>query len=446
MRRAYLSHFKGSAGTAVVTADDGAYLWTDSRYWNEAGLQLDGKCWELVKAGLPATPTIPKWLAERAVKHYKDGGGKALRVGIDPFVHAAAFAKEVQDAFKESATQELDDGESAVIGELVTVSNPNLVDEIWGDDRPPIPTSPFRVHPAEYAGASVADKVSKIRKEMEEKKATMAVFTTLDDVAYLLNVRAKGDVETCPVGIAYAAITADDVRLYCDPKKVEAPDVRNHLEEVTLLPYDAIIDDVKAHCETKGNKVWLDKGRSNYGLSSLVPDSALVDATTAVTHMKACKNEAEMEGMRKAHVVDGVAMAKFVAWLEDKIVNKGDKVSEVEIDLKLTGYRAEQPGFVEVSFPTIAGVGPNGAIIHYRASEDSDILKYLDSKTPILIDSGGQYLYGTTDVTRTWYFGEKPDPEFVEMYTRVLKGNIGMDEMVFPEDTPGFVLDVYARR
>jgi len=162
--------------------------------------------------------------------------------------------------------------------------------------------------------------------------------------------------------------------------------------------------------------------------------------------MKACKNEAEIEGRRKAHVVDGVAMAKFVAWLEDKIVNKGDKVSEVEIDLKLTGYRAEQPGFVEVSFPTIAGVGPNGAIIHYRASEDSDILKYLDSKTPILIDSGGQYLYGTTDVTRTWYFGEKPDPEFVEMYTRVLKGNIGMDEMVFPEDTPGFVLDVYARR
>lgn len=149
--------------------------------------------------------------------------------------------------------------------------------------------------------------------------------------------------------------------------------------------------------------------------------------------------------MRQAHIVDGAAMAHFMSWLELEIVVKGRAVSEVEIDLVLTGYRAEQPGFMEVSFRTIAGVGPNGAIVHYRATEDSDLLKYLDKENPILIDSGGQYTYGTTDVTRTWHFGT-PTPEFIDYYTRVLKGNIGLDTMVFPENTPGFVLDVFARK
>jgi Xaa-Pro aminopeptidase len=161
--------------------------------------------------------------------------------------------------------------------------------------------------------------------------------------------------------------------------------------------------------------------------------------------MKACKNDAEMEGMRQAHIVDGAAMANFMAWLEKEIVEKGRSISEVEVDEVLTGYRAKQPGFLEVSFPTIAGVGSNGAIIHYRAKEGTDLMKYLDKSNPILIDSGGQYTYGTTDVTRTWHFGE-PTPEFVDYYTRVLKGNIGLDSMVFPENTPGFVLDVFARK
>jgi len=444
MRRAFLTGFKGSAGTAVVTSD-AAYLWTDSRYWNEASLQLDASCWQLQKAGLPDTPTIPKWLGELAAKQYSDTQ-QPLRVGMDPFVHAASFAKEVQDAFQEAGTQELDleSEEAGKIGVLET-SHANLVDDVWGDERPPVPTSPFRVHPMEYAGMSIDDKVAKIRSEMKEKKATMAVFSTLDDVAYLFNVRAKGDVDTCPVGIAYASITHETVTLYCDPKKVEAADIKEHLKAVKIAPYDDIVSDVKTHCEVKGSKVWIDKSRSNYGLSSLIPDKCLVDGQTAVTPMKACKNDAEMEGMRKAHIVDGAAMAHFMAWLEQTIVHEGKSVSEVDIDLKLTGFRAQQPGFVEVSFPTIAGVGSNGAIIHYRAARDTELEKFLDTENPILIDSGGQYTYGTTDVTRTWHFG-KPKPEFVDMYTRVLKGNIGLDEMIFPENTPGFVLDVYARR
>jgi Xaa-Pro aminopeptidase len=375
-----------------------------------------------------------------AVGHYKEHS-KPLKVGIDPFVHAASGAKELEDAFAETTKQECAEGDAKIA--VLESSSPNLIDEIW-QERPPIPTSPFRVHPLEYAGVSVADKITKIRKQMQDKKATMSVFTTLDDVAYLFNVRAKGDIDTCPVGISYATVTMDDVKLYCDPKKVENDQVKEHLQEVTVRPYDSIVADIEAHCGGD-SKVWIDKSRANYGICRIIPDKKLIDEQNAVVPMKAAKNEAELQGMRQAHIVDGIAMANFMAWLEDTIVNEGRSVSEVEIDEKLTGCRAQQPGFVELSFPTIAGVGANGAIIHYRAQANSDLLKYLNKENPILIDSGGQYTYGTTDVTRTWHFGT-PTPEFVDWYTRVLKGHIGMDELVFPENIPGFALDIYARR
>eukprot|EP00957_Ditylum_brightwellii_P001269 99824-Ditylum_brightwellii.AAC.1 len=190
---------------------------------------------------------------------------------------------------------------------------------------------------------------------MTEKKVSLSVFTTLDDVAYLFNVRAKGDIDTSPVGIAYATISQDDVVLYCDDVKVQKSEVKKHLEEsnVTLKPYDQVVSDVASHCEeTKKSKVWIDKTRSNYAISRVIPTKCLLDSQNAVTPMKAIKNEAEMEGMRKAHIVDGVAMAHFIAWLEHTLVVEKKTVSEVEIDLKLTGLRAEQPGFVEVSFPT----------------------------------------------------------------------------------------------
>lgn len=434
MRRAFLTNFHGSAGTAVVTPDE-AFLWTDSRYWNEAGTSLDGSSWTLQKAGLPSTPTIPKWLNEQAASHF--GSTKQpLRVGLDPFVHPASFAKEVLELW---GTTQKDESYDSCPGALVEVES-NLVDEIWVD-RPSIPKSPFRVHPLRYAGRSVLEKVQTIREEMKTKKATVSVFCTLDDVAYLCNLRCQGDIETCPVGIAYAVVTETNVFLYCDAVKVQDPAVQQHLTEsqVTVKPYEQMVDDLSQLAQS--HKVWLDTSRANYKLTSVLPK--LVDSQNAITPMKACKNEAELQGMREAHIVDGAAMAKFMAWLEITLPER--KVSEVELDKVLTGFRAEQPGFVECSFPTIAGVGSNGAIIHYRASDDSDLLKYLDTKTPILIDSGGQYEYGTTDVTRTWSFQETPDPTFKSYFTRVLKGNIGLDSKQFPENTPGFVLDVYAR-
>jgi len=451
MRRKFLTGFGGSAGTAVVTSEE-ALLWADSRYWNEANMQLDSSLWSLMKQGQPKVPTIVEYLSKMAGKEQEtttttngdETHIKSLRVGIDPYVFASSFADEFKEGMKKVAKEELDD-DSLKIGELVPCYE-NLIDPIWGDERPPIPYNPFRVHPLEYAGVSVTDKVTKIREEMETKKATMAIFCTLDDVAYLLNIRCMGDVDTCPVGIAYVTVTKNDVSLYCDKRKVESSDIQEHLTDVTIKPYESIVEDIQRHANEKdcSNKVWIDKSRSNLALVSVIPEKSLINSQNAITPMKACKNEQELEGMRKAHVVDGAAMANFISWLEDKVAVQGESVSEVEIDKVLTAYRAEQPGFLECSFPTIAGVGGNAAIIHYSA-KPGDLMKYLDTSQPILIDSGGQYTYGTTDVTRTWHFGTGTD-EFKEIYTRVLKGNIGVDTMIFPENTPGFVLDVMARQ
>jgi len=442
-RRKFLTGFGGSAGTAIVT-QDAAYLWTDSRYFNEAALQLDANHWKLMKQGEKKVPTIISFLAGEAVN-----SDAPYRVGIDPFVHPASFPEELKKAYDARAEKEGKDTSNDNGLELDTLdAEGNLVDAIWGSDRPLIPTSPFRVHPIEYAGQSVTDKVETIREAMKEKRATLSVFSALDDVAYLLNMRAKGDIDTCPVGIAYVTISDDTVTLYCNTAKVEPDEVKAHLKEANVLvkPYDDVVKGIEEHVAVKDcAKVWIDQGRANYALNRVIPEQNLINSQNAVTPMKACKNKQEMGGMHEAHVVDGVAMAHFIAWLGDSIVKEGRSVSEVEIDEVLTAFRAKQPGFIEVSFPTIAGVGANGAIIHYRATEGSDLLKYLDKNSPILIDSGGQYTYGTTDVTRTWHFGEASE-EFKENYTRVLKGNIGVDSMVFPENTPGFVLDVFARK
>ena len=260
-----------------------------------------------MKMGEPKVPTIVKFLGEHAAKHYKESGSngdrKPLRVGIDPYVHAASFKKELEESFASNAALEIDDEDEPVVGMLDT-SHPNLIDPIWGEKRPAIPASPFRVHPVEYAGVSLSDKVKRIRKEMATKKATMAVFCTLDDVAYLMNMRAMGDVETCPVGIAYATITNDDVVLYCNEAKVQDEAVQEHLNEasVTIKPYEDIVPDIESHCTDKKAKVWIDKGRANLALVAVIPDKALVDSQNAITPMKACKNKAEMDGMKQAHI------------------------------------------------------------------------------------------------------------------------------------------------
>lgn len=427
-----------------------------------------------MKERLETTPSIPQFvsdLAKTKFNHKNSEVAEPFRLGIDPFVHPASFAKEVETEFKkvfdtldqENAEEEKNNenlGDCSKFALIDTLDNlpskeHNLVDLVWGDARPAVPTSPFRVHPIMYAGISAKDKVSDIITQMKSKSATLSVFSALDDIAYMFNIRATGDVFSCPVGIAYAttAIKNDgslETKIYCHPDKTKSSEIQSHFaqEGIELAPYEDIVPYIQTHIqETTKPKVWLDKSHSNYAISRIIPSKCLIDEQNAIVPMKACKNKQELDGMRKAHINDGVAFANFASWLENEIVVNKKKISEVEIDLVLTGERAKQPGFVEVSFPTIAGVGANGAIIHYRAQEN-ELMKYLDTNQPILIDSGGQYEYGTTDVTRTLHFGtdDQIKDDFKDAYTRVLKGHIGLDSMIFPEGTPGFVVDVYARQ
>jgi len=438
-RRAFISNFDGSAGTALVLRDS-AYLWTDSRYFNQANSQLDFDHWVLMKDRLKDTPTITKFLTDKAKEKY-DGSKESFKVGIDPFVHSGDFVKELSESL-DGLVEDVE--EDAEIGKVVSTES-NLVDDIWGDAQPAIPATPFRVHPIEYAGQSVADKVKEVQEKMKEEKAGLCVFSALDDIAYLLNVRSK-DISCNPVGISYATIHADDgVMLYCNGDKLSDPEVVKHFEEakVQIAPYNQISEDITKFASSSKSKLWIDTKRTNYALTSLVPKKRIVDKINPIVYMKSIKNEKETEGMRHAHLVDGVAMANFISWLEEELQQR--TVDELEIDVKLDACRAAQEGFIEPSFPTIAGVGPNGAIIHYRAHDD-DIMKKLDLTQPILIDSGGQYVYGTTDVTRTWFFGSDISTEFRTMYTSVLKCNILLDTTIFPENTPGFVVDAFARR
>ena len=404
-----------------------------------------------MKQAQPSVPTIPQFLSRNA--SHKFSQTKApFRVGIDPFVQSASFAQSLTHAFADETHDA-----STTIAEIDTLDeHGNLIDKIWGTDRPLVPTAPFRIHPLEYAGTTVSNKLKSVAREMLDKGASLAVFSTLDDVAYLLNLRAYGDIECSPVGIAYATVELDDesdetgvtkTTLFCDDGKVASSDVTQHLHEagVTVRPYSDILPSLQDYLATTSTgRVWLDGTRSNYALHRIIPPDRLLDEMNAITKMKACKNKQEMEGMRLAHQRDGVAAAHFFAWLEHAVLVEKRKVSELEIDEVFTRFRSEQKGFNECSFPTIAGGGPNGAIIHYSA-EDNDILRYLDSTQPLLLDSGGLYDCGTTDVTRTVHLGSAT-PSFREDYTRVLKGHIALDQMVFPEGTPGFVLDVMARK
>jgi len=227
-RRSFISGFGGSAGTAIIFKDE-ALLWTDSRYHNEASLQLDASHWTLMKQGLPKVPSLTKYISNAALEKYSKEN-ETFKVGIDPFVHAASFEKDLNDAFT-AAVEKSDISDDAVVGKIDTLDGvENLVDQVWGGDRPAMPTSPFRVHPLEYAGKSITDKVEEIRDEMEERKATLSIFSALDDIAYLFNVRTKGDIDYCPVGLAYGTISDKEVTLYCDEAKLVEESVKEHLK------------------------------------------------------------------------------------------------------------------------------------------------------------------------------------------------------------------------
>lgn len=411
--REWISGFDGSAGTVVITANDAA-LWTDSRYFIAAAQQLAGTGITLMRERIPETPTIAQWLADVM------GTGK---VGIDGMVNDVTSVETLRHELQETGSMD-----------LVTDFDP--LADIW-TDRPDIPMNPVVLHPLEYAGEPATSKLARIRKAMAEKHAQSMLVTALDDIAWTLNLRGS-DVHCNPVFVAYLLITQQRTTLFVDARKI-SPEVAEYLryEGVEIADYEAVSDVLSTLVESP---VLLDPTAVNYTLFMAVKGQ-VVRETSPIPAMKSVKNEVEIEGYRRAMTRDGVAMVKYLSRMR-QYVEEGQE-TEISLDRRLTAYRAESPLFRGLSFDTIAAYGPHGAIVHYEATPETDIP--LEQRGLVLIDSGGQYLDGTTDITRTIALGELTDRER-EVYTLVLKGHIQLQLLKFPKGACGSQLDAVARR
>ena len=427
-RRAYISGFSGSAGTAVITLDKAA-LATDGRYFNQASKQLDSN-WQLLKQGLEDVPTWQEWTTEQAE------GGKT--VGVDPTVVTSGEAKKLTKTLKTKHNAKL-------VGVDV-----NLVDKIW-DDRPARPTEKVIVLDEKYAGKKFQEKLSELRKELDKKNTAGMVVSMLDEIAWLFNLRGS-DIPYNPVFFSYAAVTHDSATLYVDASKLDDK-VYEHLHgDVQVKPYEALFGDLSAlsqpaetngTMEKKHSKIMVSK-QASWALSlGLGGEDKVEEVRSPIGDAKAVKNETELEGMRQCHIRDGAALTTFFAWLEDQLITKGATLDEVQAADKLEEIRSKGEHFKGLSFDTISSTGPNAAVIHYKPEPGA--CSVIDPKAVYLCDSGAQYLDGTTDTTRTLHFGQPTDFE-IKAYTLVLKGMIGLDRAVFPKGTTGFAIDVLARQ
>ena len=409
--RQWISGFSGSAGTAVVTTDKAA-LWTDSRYFLAAAEQLEGTPFELMKKDMPGTPSIEDWLVSVLAAGSTAGAdGKVL----------------TQGSFK-AISQRLG---RAGIG-FANCGDP--FEDIWSD-RPELPLSPIEVHPMEYAGESCRSKIERLLAEARAEECDALLVTALDDIAWTLNLRGT-DVECNPVFVAYLLVSEKRTMLFADSRKI-TPQTRSYLasQQVELRPYDSLaegIGELDAHCT-------LLPENASYYILSLYGKDRFKTAPSVAERLKAVKNAIEAEGFRKAMLRDGVAMVTFLSRLHAE-VKKG--ITEMGVDRLLTSLRAEQPLYRGLSFATIAGYGPHGAIVHYEADESSDAK--LEPRSFILIDSGAQYSDGTTDITRTIALGTPTDEEKLA-YTLVLKGHIALSRCIFPDGASGTQIDCTAR-
>ena len=384
MTRQWISGFDGSAGTAVVTLSDAA-LWTDSRYFIAAEEQLKGTPFQLMKDGLAETPSIAEWLCNQLTE--------GETVGIDGNVFTTAEIEEMESAFAKAGIK------------LRTDLDP--AETLW-TNRPPIPKNKVEIQPLEFAGESAESKIERVRQALREQKAEGLVISQLDEIAWLLNLRGS-DVHCNPVFVSYVLLTQNDVTLFIDSEKLDET-VQNYLKSigVKVLPYG------KPSFESK--------------------------ASNPIPAMKSIKNHAEIEGFRRAMIRDGVAMVKFLCWLKPAV--EAGKETEISIDKKLTALRAEQDLYRGLSFDTIAAYGQHGAIVHYEATPETDVV--LEPKGLLLLDSGAQYQDGTTDITRTIALGALTDEERLD-YTLVLKGHIRLALTKFPDGISGTQIDALAR-
>ena len=412
--REFISGFNGSAGTAVVTMTSAA-LWTDSRYFIAAEEQLKGTEYQLMKLKIEGTPTIPEWLG----KECKAGA----EVAVDGYCSSANAVKElIADLRKE--------------GGITLRTNLDPLAQIW-KNRPAIPQNSVEIFPMEYAGESTHDKLTRIRKALRQQHADGMLMSALDDIAWTLNLRGT-DVHCNPVFVSYLLISTTSTILYIDQRKL-TPEVSAYLkaEDITVDDYENVGKGLKDYFEYN---ILLDPDEVNYTLYKMV-SREIVEAESPVKRMKTVKNATEIAGFRRAMLKDGIALVKFLKWLKPAVEAGGQ--TEISIDQKLTALRAEQPLYRDISFDTIAGYGYHGAIVHYEATPETDIP--LKPEGLLLLDSGAQYLDGTTDITRTIALGPVSDEE-KKIYTLVLKGHIQIELCKFPSGSSGTQIDILARK
>ena len=414
--REFISGFNGSAGTAVVTMNAAA-LWTDSRYFLAAEEQLAGTEYQLMKLKIEGTPTIAEWLG----KELQDT--QSPEVGIDGMVNSASDVKALISDLRQQ-------------GGITVRTNLDPLAQIW-QQRPPIPMNAVELYPLEYAGESTHDKLRRIRKALRERHADGMLMSALDDIAWTLNLRGT-DVHCNPVFVSYLLITSKDVTLYIHREKL-TPEVLDYLksEGITADDYENVDKGLKGYFEYN---ILLDPDEVNYTLYKMVSREK-VEEESPVKRMKTIKNDTEIEGFRSAMLKDGIALIKFLHWLKPAVEAGGQ--TEMSIDQKLTAFRSEQPLYRDISFDTIAGYQAHGAIVHYEATAETDIP--LKPEGFLLLDSGAQYLDGTTDVTRTIALGPITD-EQKKIYTLVLKGHIQIELCKFPSGSSGTQLDILARK
>lgn len=416
MSRKYMSGFTGSAGTLVVTKEE-AGLWTDGRYFIQAESELEGSTVKLFKMGEEDIPSIDEYLA----KEMKEG----QTLGFD----GRLLSSKKGENFK----RKLSDKKVKISYEY------DLVDMVW-EDRPPMSQSKAFLLDVKYAGETFSSKLKRLRDKMEEKKVTTHIITTLDDIAWLFNIRGR-DIMYNPVVLSYAVVRLDQVYIFVDENKLNEEILEEMAKEnVQIKPYDEVYEFVKGMGSDE--VVLVDSARVNYSIINNIPSSVkTVDEMNPTIFFKAQKNKIEISNIRNSHTKDGVAFTKFMHWLKTN-VGKTD-ISEISASEKLEGFRREQEGFIEPSFGTIAGYREHAAMMHYSASEESDYK--LEARDLFLVDSGGQYYDGSTDITRTMALGHISDEQKLH-FTTVLRGMINLSIAKFLYGASGHTLDVLARR
>ena len=414
--RAYISGFTGSAGTLVVTMEE-AGLWTDGRYFIQAENQLKNTGIKLFKMGEEGVPTTKEYLCDKMANN--------STLGFDGRLISANEGKALQEALKDK--------------NINIKYEYDLVDKVW-EDRPLLSTEKAFLLDEKYAGETFSSKLIRLRNEMKIKSATTHIITTLDDIAWLFNIRGR-DVKYTPVVLSYSLITVDKVYLFIDDNKLN-DEIINELnkENVIIKPYNDIYEFVKTIDEKEN--VLLDDEKVNYSIYNNLPNEVKkINGLNPTMNFKALKNSIELENIRNSHLKDGIAFTKFMYWLKNSVGKL--EISEISAAEKLESLRREQDGFIEPSFATIAGYKEHAAMMHYSATPETDYK--LEPSDLFLIDSGGQYFDGTTDITRTIALGEISD-ELKKHFTAVVRGMINLSMAKFLYGVKGYNLDILARR